>query len=315
MAIVAESDAAARSTLQTEYSVPVIVDKLSDLLSHCQSCKLPTIDGYYGRIEQEPDSSAARQAKLHCDIIASLQDKAALKILVLELHEPIQSTTLLDITKALQQARWKLDIRRMHTLSHYSDQVDVSFRLIMGLSDQYFPEETYEWKELAPPHKKPTEFGQSINAEFNNTKHTLTHIGSLFRILPSKERQQDKAALEYTIQLNDDTLTSPEEGFQVFHQDYPAPIPSTQGAGIFGTLFGVSFPNPKYSPKNSEPATCIRAISLTEYVDAFRYDANISNRIAQQDSTTMTLRRMVPANTTSAIIQATHRKLYRSISQ
>jgi hypothetical protein len=65
MAIAAESDAAARSTLQTEYSVPVIVEKLSDLLNHCQSCKLPTIDGYYGRIEQETNSSAARQVKLH----------------------------------------------------------------------------------------------------------------------------------------------------------------------------------------------------------------------------------------------------------
>jgi hypothetical protein len=213
--------------LQTEYSVPVIVDKLSHLLSHCQSCKLPTIDGYYGRIEQELDSSATRQAKLHCDIIASLQNKAALKILVLELHEPIQSATLSDITKILQQKRWKLDIRRMHTSAHYLDQVDMSFRLNIGLSDQYFPEEKYGWKELTPPPKKPTGFGQSINKEFNNTKHTLTHIGSLFRILPSKERLQDKAALEYTIQqFNDDTLTCPEEGFHFFHQDYPAPIPS-----------------------------------------------------------------------------------------
>jgi hypothetical protein len=309
MAIVAESDAAAHNTLQTECSVPVIVDKLSDLLNHCQSCKLPTIDGYYGRIEQEPDSSAARQAKLHCDIIASLQDKAALKTLVSELNEPIQSNTLSDITKTLQQAKWKFDIRRIHTSSHYSDQVDVSFRLIVGLSEQYFPEETYEWKELAPPPKKPTGFGQSINAEFNNTKHTLTHIGSLFRILPSKERQRNKAAIENIFQLNDDTLTSPEEGFQVFHQEYPAPIPSTQGAGIFGTLFGVAFPNPKYLPKNSEPATCIRAISLTEYVDAFGYDPNISNKMAQQDSATTTLRRTVRANTTSAITRATHHKL------
>jgi hypothetical protein len=140
----------------------------------------------------------------------------------------------------------------------------MSFRLIIGLRDKYFPESKYDWKELALPPKRPTGFGQSINKEFNNTKHTLTHTGSLFRILPSKERQQDKAALEYTIRFNDDTLTCPEEGFQVYHQDHLAPIPSTHGADIFGTLFGVSFPNPRYSPKNSEPACCIRVISLTE---------------------------------------------------
>jgi hypothetical protein len=140
------------------------------------------VDGYYGQIEQELDSSAARQANLHCNIIVLLQTKAALKIPVLELHEPIQSTTLLDITKSLEQTRWKLDIRRIHTSAHYSDQVNMSFRLILGLSDQYFPESKYEWNVLALPSKRPaTGFGQSINEEFsNNTKHTLTHIDSLF---------------------------------------------------------------------------------------------------------------------------------------
>jgi hypothetical protein len=101
--------------------------------------------------------------------------------------------------------------------------------------------------------------------------NTCSRICSLFQIKPTPEHTRDRVTLEYVIQLNNDSLMSPENGFQVFHQDYPAPIPSKDGAGLFGALFGVSFSNPKYSPDNSEPKTCIQAIAMTEYVEAFGY--------------------------------------------
>jgi hypothetical protein len=70
LAIAAESNAEARSTLQTQYAVPVIVEKLSDLHRHCTTCKLPNLEGYYGRVELEDRSSETKQAKLHSYIIA-----------------------------------------------------------------------------------------------------------------------------------------------------------------------------------------------------------------------------------------------------
>jgi hypothetical protein len=244
-----------------------------------------------------------------------MKQRANLKIVTLELHEPCHSNIMAELTKSLQQQGWKVEVRQINSAEHFSDQIDTSFRLLVALSDGYFPEENYTWEQLTNPPKRPTGFGQSIKIEFNEPHHSLPQIGSLFQINPMPERSRDRATLEYVIKLNNDDLTSPEHGFQVFHQDYPAPIPSKEGAGLFGTLFGVSFANPKYSPNNTEPKNCIRSIAMSEYIMAFGYSANVTHYLTQQPSVTQILRRMTPANTISAIIRATHDKLYVSTRQ
>jgi hypothetical protein len=183
LAIAAESNAEARGTLQTKYAVPVIVEKLSDLHRHCTTCKLPNLDGYYGRVVEPDDDrlSGAQQAKLHSDIIAIMKQRVNLKIVALELHKPCHQNLMAELTKSLQQQGWKLEVRKIHSAEHFSDQIDTSFRLLVALSDRFFPEDNYTWEQLTNPPKRPTGFGQSIKLEFNEPQHSLPQIGSLFQ--------------------------------------------------------------------------------------------------------------------------------------
>jgi hypothetical protein len=112
-----------------------------------------------------------------------------------------------ELNKSLQQQGWKLEVRQIHSAEHFSDQVDTSFRLLIALSDRFFPETNYTWEELANPPKRPTGFGQSIKIEFNEPQHSLPQIGSLFQIKPTPEQSRDQATLEYVIKLNNDDLT------------------------------------------------------------------------------------------------------------
>jgi hypothetical protein len=66
--------------------------------------------------------------------------------------------------------------------------------------------------------------------------------------------------------------TNLDVGYQVYHKDSPAPIPSQTNIGLFDSLFGISFANPNYNASNNESKELIRSISIAEYTSLFGYN-------------------------------------------
>jgi hypothetical protein len=59
-------------------------------------------------------------------------------------------------------------------------------------------------------------------------------------------------------------------GFQVYHQDSPALLPSSTTSGLFGSLFGISFDNIIYTAENIERNKhFFRVIAVDEYTYIF----------------------------------------------
>jgi hypothetical protein len=90
-------------------------------------------------------------------------------------------------------------------------------------------------------------------------------------------------------------------GYQVFHKDYPACLPTKSQTGLFGQLFGITYLNPTPSDDPSIPTHLIRAISHSEYIAAFGYDANFNCLVAADSECLDYLDAMVPARTMQSI--------------
>jgi hypothetical protein len=104
-----------------------------------------------------------------------------------------------------------------------------------------------------------------------------------------------------------------DAGFQIYHKDSPAPLPSTSRIGLFSSLFQITFPNPIYTATNTEIKERIRAIALTEDTSCFGYGPNYSTYLNEQPDVITALRRTLPCRTASRIVEAAnHFLIYRS---
>jgi hypothetical protein len=99
----------------------------------------------------------------------------------------------------------------------------------------------------------------NIIVEFNDAKYALANIGDLFTVAPQPvDSTSRNSAVEYLIKLKEAKMPSTfDTGFHMYHKDYPAPLPSETIAGLFASLFGISFPNLAYTAENEEPKESI----------------------------------------------------------
>jgi hypothetical protein len=122
---------------------------------------------------------------------------------------------------------------------------------------------------LSPTPAVPNGISPNILVEFNNSKYALPYVGEMFTVeeLPPNERNR-LPVLQYIIRQKEihQVMPSYDSGFQTYQVDSPSPLPSPTRIGLFGSLFGISYPNNKYTVIKTEPRESIRAISLTERI-------------------------------------------------
>jgi hypothetical protein len=72
------------------------------------------------------------------------------------------------------------------------------------------------------------------------------------------------------------STATPNLGYQIFDQDYPAPLPSLNQEGFFGPLFGLTFKDPISNKK------LVRAIYIAEYFNTFGYEPSFNTAICKK---------------------------------
>jgi hypothetical protein len=153
-----------------------------------------------------------------------------------------------------------------------------------------------------------------ILVEFNNPQYALPYIGDLFTVTSASSVASREPTVKYIIRQKEAELHPKLDlGYQVYHQDSPAPLPSSNISGLFGNLFGISFDNQKYTAENTETKELIRAIALAEYTSFFGYDPNYSTYLNGQPDVTQVLRRTLPYKTAAHIAETTSHILESSI--
>ena len=172
---------------------------------------------------------------------------------------------------------------------------------------------------LTPTPAVPNGISPKINVEFNNSKYALPYVGEMFTVeeLPPDERKR-LPVVQYIIRQKEihQVMPSYDSGFQTYQVDSPAPLPSLNRIGLFGSLFGISYPNNNYTVINAEPKESIRAISLTEYISCYGYDSNYSSYLTGQPNIIHALRRTLPCRTVQHIAaESAHFSLRSSIDR
>jgi hypothetical protein len=172
---------------------------------------------------------------------------------------------------------------------------------------------------LSPTPAVPNGMSPQLLVEFNNSKYALPYVGEMFDVdESSSEEPSRKPLVEYIVRQKERHQVIPafDAGFQIYHKDSPAPLPSTSRIELFGSLFGITFPNPSYTGTNTERKESIQAITLTEYTSCFGYGPNYSTYLLNGQPDVITaLRRTLPCRTASRIVEAANYFLRSSINQ
>jgi hypothetical protein len=171
---------------------------------------------------------------------------------------------------------------------------------------------------LSPTPAVPNGMSPKLLVEFNNSKYALRYVGEMFDVdESSSEEPSRKPLVEHIVRQKERHQVIPafDAGFQIYHKDSPAPLPSTSRIGLFGSLFGITFPNPSYTATNTERKESIRVIALTEYPSCFGYEPNYSTYLNGQPNVITALRRTLPCRTASRIVETANYFLRSSIDQ
>ena len=99
----------------------------------------------------------------------------------------------------------------------------------------------------------------------------------------------------------------PNDGYNIYKEDFPAPQPTTNKNGLFGQLFGIIY-------RDNEKKQHIQTISIYEYCKTYGYNSNFISEITKSDAIEDTLLLTLPMNTMSAIVNMTH-KILNNIQQ
>jgi hypothetical protein len=89
-------------------------------------------------------------------------------------------------------------------------------------------------------------------------------------------------------------------GYQIYDQDYPAPLPTTNEDRFFGPLFAITF----YDHETKQQH--VRAIAMAEYISALGYELSFNTVICQMLQHPHLLRPTIPARTMTAIAHQMH---------
>ena len=150
---------------------------------------------------------------------------------------------------------------------------------------------------LSPTPAVLNEMSPKILVEFNNLKYVPPYVGEMFNVDENlSEESSRKPLVKYIVRQKERHQVIPafDAGFQIYHKDPPAPLPSTSRIGLFRSLFGITFPNPSYTATNTETKERIRSISLTEYTSCFEYGPNYSTYLNGQPGVITALGRTLP---------------------
>jgi hypothetical protein len=209
-------------------------------------------------------------------MISSLKQRANLEIIVIETSLRIPSNQYSSLKPRLQSQGWELHEKAISSAEHFSDRISAEFDLIIGLGANYFHTKVAGTLDhLSPTPAVPNSTSPKILVEFNDAQFALPYIGDLFTVEPSLIQALRKPSVEYIIRQKQENLTPGfDTGYQIYNKDSPAPLPSLTKSGLFGSLFGISFPNLHYQADNKETKERIPAIAITEYTSFFGYDTN-----------------------------------------
>jgi hypothetical protein len=266
--------------MQTRYESAFIFESTTQMAEFCSNGNLPFIQGYYANCRvSEFNHNDVQDLKVHQKVISALWSRANLQIFVVELPLNLSAKPYQEFKLRLQQRGWNFHEKQMNSSDHSSDRIHSQFDLLIGLSANYFPQVPPRvWDYLTPTPAIPNGMSLNIVVGFNDAKYALENIGELFTVEPQPvESASRNSTVEYTIKLKEADLPPTfKTGFQVYHKDHPGPLPSETITGLFGSLFGISFPNLVYAADNEQPKESIRATALAEYTSLFGYDNNYS---------------------------------------
>ena len=312
--IVCETNLSARNTMQSRYSAPFVFDALEKLSEFCANGDLPTIQGYYAQLNEPPTPHSGDQAmKQHEMIVSCLKRRARLQIAIFAFSWNLPTNRYSSFMEKLRQSGWFITERHLNSSVDFSDRVSVTQDLIIAVNSEFCPSAaTLDLQLLSPTPPIPNDMNPRLNPEFNTPQFALPYIGELFNVAPMSSRHPRRPSIEYIIKQKEEPFDPAfEAGFQVYHRDYPAPLPTSFTIGLFGGLFGVAFHNPKYTTENNEPQHCIRSISLFEYTTLFGFSNEYSIYLSTQPDVIALLARTTPSRTMAQIVNIVH-ALFRS---
>jgi hypothetical protein len=164
---------------------------------------------------------------------------------------------------------WQLKEHSLSSAEDFPDRISVEFNILIGLSSNYFkPSAITAMNLLSPTPAVPNGMSPKILVEFNTYKYALPYVGEMFDVDEnSSEESSRKPLVEYIVRQKERHQVIPafDAGFQIYHKDSPAPLPFTSRIGLFGSFFGITFPNPINTATHTETKERIRAIALTEF--------------------------------------------------
>ena len=286
------------------------------MVSYCESNELPYIQGYYIHIDTaKEDHQRTQEIRSHETIISKLKTKANLEIIVLQMSYPIGTASYKAMKSRLPQQGWLLHEKQLRACEDFSDRVSSHFDLIIGLSANYFrSKEHTAFDNLSPTPAVPNGISPNILVEFNHAQYALPYVGDLFTVESVSLVSTRQPTVQYLIKQKEEDLLGRESGYQVYHKDSPAPLPSSTNCGPFGNLFGISFANDRYTAVNNETKEHVRAVAVAEYTSFFGYDANYSTYLNGQPDVLPLLGRTLPYNTATRIAETTSLLLESSIN-
>jgi hypothetical protein len=199
---------------------------------------------------------------------------------------------VIEFEKKLRSNQWSTSSQTIEFETH-SDQIGGSATFLFAFNKDYYTS-VAEW-DLNIRNSPPTQngFQTSIYEPFNNPFYSIPIDDANCHLKTHHERNQRQPSVSSTIEICEDI--TPHLGYQIFDQDYPAPLPSTNQEGFFGPLFGITF----YDPKSEKQL--IRAISIAEYVTTFGYDLSFNTAICKTLQNPCLLCQIIPARTMTAI--------------
>jgi hypothetical protein len=315
--MICDTDQNCRNTMQSRFASPFIFESISKMASFCDTHDMPFVQGYYINLDSPKDDySRTQELKIHEQIIASLKTRANLEIIVIQISCNLNTKTYASMKQRLISKGWLLHEKTIQSALDFSDRVSTDFDIIIGLSANYFQSGTpTAFNHLSPTPAVPNGMSPKILVEFNQPQFALPYVGELFTVEPGSDIPSRKPTVQYIIrQTEADLQPAMDAGFQVYHKDSPAPLPSPITSGLFANLFGISFDNNKYTAENNETKEHVRAIAVAEFTSFFGYGPNFSTYLNGQPDVTNVLRRTLPYNTATRIAETTSQILESSIN-
>jgi hypothetical protein len=212
----------------------------------------------------------------------------------IRVSQNINPQTILSFQKKLQSLQWTTSTQTIDFEAH-SDQVGGSATFLFAINDNFYANLSQKSKvhiRATPP--TPNGFQSIIYEPFNSSSYCIPINDEHCKIVTLNDRNPRHPSVASTIAIGSDSLSS--LGHQIYDRDYPAPLPSSNQAGFFGPLFGVTFVDP------TSNNTLIRAISIAEYISTFGYNASFNTIICQTLQNPIILRQQsIPARIMTAV--------------